>query len=157
MPQARRILADLSATGDDTSRVRLDPSLESHRALADEGLVGLALSNLIENAVRHSDGAAVTVRAARSRAALSVIVEDDGPGVPEAELTALTRRFRRGRGARGEGTGLGLSIADSAARRLGGRLELASRDGGGLRAALVLPDEPVQSVGSPGHDAQKAA
>ncbi|MGR3758408.1 MAG: ATP-binding protein, partial [Tranquillimonas sp.] len=103
--------------------------------------VARALDNLMSNAVRYGSKArlslAVTDRAVR------FTVEDDGPGIPEAERDEALKPFQRLDAARnqncGGGVGLGLAIAADIARQHGGVLRLGESTGlGGLRADLVL-------------------
>lgn len=100
-----------------------------------------ALDNLIGNALRHGSRADVTVIFRADRVILRV--EDDGPGIPEAQREEAMRPFTR-LGAerdpnRGGGVGLGLSIAADIALSHGGRLNLTRSPGlGGLRAEIEL-------------------
>lgn len=99
-----------------------------------------AVTNLIDNAVAH--GRNVTVRIEDSPAALRVVIEDDGPGIPEADLARVTEPFVRLDASRSldtGGVGLGLAIVRDAAAYHGGTLVLKNRSGGGLRAMLDLP------------------
>jgi signal transduction histidine kinase len=99
-----------------------------------------AVTNLIDNAVAH--GKNVTVQIEDSAAALRVVIEDDGPGIPEADLARVTEPFVRLDASRSldtGGVGLGLAIVRDAAAYHGGTLALANRVGGGLRAMLDLP------------------
>jgi signal transduction histidine kinase len=99
-----------------------------------------AVINLVDNAAAH--GQRVTVHIDDSPAALAVVIEDDGPGIPEADLDRVTEPFVRldsARGLHSGGVGLGLAIVRDAAAYHGGRLMLANRREGGLRATLVLP------------------
>lgn len=108
-----------------------------------------ALRNLIDNAVKHA-GPAPLVRIRLSRAtgetsdtgetgtALVLAVEDNGPGIPEAERLHATERFTRLSG-REDGSGLGLAIAKAAALAHAGRLILGVSPEGGLSAGLLLP------------------
>lgn len=103
-------------------------------------LLRRAVSNLIDNAVRH--GQQVTVRLVAGPGCLEILVEDDGPGIPEADLVRVMEPYVRldpGRALAHGGAGLGLTIAREAVIRHGGRLTLANRDRGGLRATLRLP------------------
>lgn len=105
--------------------------------------VGLrrAVGNLIDNALRYGGTATLSLTADDGHAVIAV--EDDGPGIPEAQRRALQDPFVRGDTARGtDGSGLGLSIARSVARAHGGTLELSNRAGGGLRAEIRLPRTP---------------
>jgi two-component system, OmpR family, osmolarity sensor histidine kinase EnvZ len=75
---------------------------------------------------------------------LAFVVEDDGPGIPEADRARALQPFTRLEAARtqtdGGNVGLGLSIAMDVARSHGGTLELGdSAELGGLRATLRLP------------------
>ena len=69
-------------------------------------------------------------------------VRDRGPGIPQDELGKVMQPFYRLEASRNRstgGTGLGLAIAQQLAQALGGRLDLGPREGGGLRARVVLP------------------
>jgi two-component system osmolarity sensor histidine kinase EnvZ len=104
------------------------------------------LGNLLDNARRHAQRVAVAVqavpRAGRSAAEgvsafwAEVTVDDDGPGIPEAERESAFRPFTSG--APG-GTGLGLAIARDIVRAHGGEILLERSPLGGLRARLRLP------------------
>lgn len=115
----------------------------------DGDLVARAAGNLIDNAVKYGGGAAVRLSADADFA--TIAVEDDGPGIPEAELAEVTEPFRRGDAARTMGArsgfGLGLSIAREVAEAHGGRLLLANRPEGGLVARLLLARRPAQKAG----------
>jgi two-component system osmolarity sensor histidine kinase EnvZ len=106
------------------------------------GAVKRALQNLVENAAAF--GARIELRLKLRAGMLEYSVEDDGPGIPEADRAAAVRPFVRLDAARnqdrGGGVGLGLSIAEDVARAHGGALRLgASARLGGLRARLRLP------------------
>jgi signal transduction histidine kinase len=103
-----------------------------------------AISNLIDNAVAHGD--AVTVRLDDSPAELRIVIEDDGPGIPEADLVRVTEPFVRldaSRSLESGGVGLGLAIVRDAAAYHGGRLILENRGSGGVRASLALARSPA--------------
>lgn len=129
---------DGSRPAPDTVRIECDPGLYALSVRANREILELAIRNLHENAVEHMpDGGTVAWRAAPDGD--GVLVEDEGPGIPEAELPLVTQRFYRGRHKNTSGTGLGLAIAELAAKRLGGRLVLKNRDGkNGLGAAILL-------------------
>ena len=108
--------------------------------LADPAALRRALDNLIGNAVKYGGGARVTTLAAGGDAVL--LVEDDGPGLPDEELEAVFEPFHRGERSRNRetgGAGLGLTVARQAARASGGDVTLSNRTGGGLTARLHLP------------------
>jgi len=111
------------------------------RVRGDLDAIGLALRNLVENALVHGAGGSfIRVTCAESRKGVSLAVVDDGPGVAPTELPSLTKRFARGPGAAQSGAGLGLSIVDTLARRMGAKLVLVSPLDGrrnGFEARLV--------------------
>ncbi|MGH2340590.1 ATP-binding protein [Segnochrobactraceae bacterium EtOH-i3] len=99
-----------------------------------------ALANLVVNAARH--GHTVDIAGRHLDGWVTVTVDDDGPGIPEAERELVFRPFYRGDGARNQdraGTGLGLTIARDVVRAHGGDLTLETSPLGGLRARMRLP------------------
>jgi two-component system, OmpR family, sensor kinase len=97
-------------------------------------------SNLLDNAVKYGSRARVRVFA-QGRSAI-VEVDDDGPGVPKAELERVFEPFYRREPSRNRetgGIGLGLAVVRSVARAHGGDAELENRQGGGLTARVTLP------------------
>ncbi|MEW9855545.1 ATP-binding protein [Novosphingobium sp. M1R2S20] len=103
-----------------------------------------ALSNLIENALHYGGAARVTVRQQGEWA--EIIVEDDGPGIPEDRMADVLQPFVRLDAARARdtpGMGLGLAIVRKAVRAEHGTLNLANRATGGLRVVIQLPLSPV--------------
>lgn len=100
-----------------------------------------AISNLIDNALRHTPaGGRVTVRVQARPDAVCLHVGDTGPGIPDAELASAGQRFFRASNRQGTGSGLGLAIVGSIAKRHGGSLFLArDPNEGGLLATIELP------------------
>jgi two-component system OmpR family sensor kinase len=99
--------------------------------------LGIAMRNLIENALRHAPAAQVRVRI---EAPGRLIVSDDGPGVPAGALPSLLKPFSRG-STQVEGTGLGLAIVSRIAEQQRATLTLESPPPGeaqGFRATLSL-------------------
>lgn len=98
------------------------------------------LSNLITNAVRYGKHAKVSM-ALRDQA-VDILIDDDGPGIPEDKREEVFRPFHRLDASRNMdtgGVGLGLTIARDIARAHGGNLVLESSPLGGLRARVWLP------------------
>ncbi len=98
------------------------------------------LMNLVKNACRHGDKVVVT--GIHEHGFLTVMVDDDGPGVPLEEREAVFKPFYRGDHARNideSGTGLGLSIARDVARSHGGDIALDMSPLGGLRVSVTIP------------------
>lgn len=105
-------------------------------------LIGLrrAFTNLIGNAVRF--GAGVKVGAIVNDSTATVTICDDGPGIPEDQLTAVLEPFVRldhSRSRETGGVGLGLTIAKNHIEADGGTLQLSNRTEGGLCATVTLP------------------
>ncbi|HEX5126804.1 MAG TPA: ATP-binding protein [Rhodocyclaceae bacterium] len=104
-----------------------------------------AIENVIRNAVKHTvEGTSVTITSSydESMESLRLIVMDKGPGVPEAELTAIFQPFFRSGGARStDGHGLGLTIAKRVIEAHGGVIRAFNRPDGGLRIEIVLPSQ----------------
>jgi signal transduction histidine kinase len=98
------------------------------------------LANLLENAVKYGKSARIIFNDDGTR--LEIRIQDEGPGLPQAELEKVFEPFYRVEGSRSRetgGTGLGLTIARSAAEAHGGNLILRNRAEGGLEAVLILP------------------
>ncbi len=96
------------------------------------------LGNLIENACKWCKRRVRVSAGSSGLGQMIVVVEDDGPGLPEDQReTAMKRGQRMDEDA--PGSGLGLSIVDDLTRAYGGRLTLAASDMGGLKAILELP------------------
>jgi two-component system OmpR family sensor kinase len=101
----------------------------------------LILRNLLDNAIKYTPaGGRVDIGLGRDDAACWLAVEDNGPGIPEAERQRVFDRFYRLPGSAGAGSGLGLAIVRTVAERLGGEVRLDSSPGlGGLRVEIRLP------------------
>lgn len=97
------------------------------------------VGNLMENACKYGGGGVwVNASAPVQAREITILVEDDGPGLAEEDrAVALTRGGRLDETEAGQG--LGLSIVADLARAYGGRLDLEPSDHGGLRARLTLP------------------
>lgn len=98
------------------------------------------IGNLMDNAAKWT-GSQVDVSRTANAASLCVVIEDDGPGIPETEIkTALKRGARLDEAT--PGSGLGLAIVSDLAEAYGGALALSRSPLGGLRAELRLPQAP---------------
>jgi signal transduction histidine kinase len=100
-----------------------------------------ALANLVGNALAYGGAARLTLAEA-APGQLRIVIEDDGPGVPEYELEGVFQPFRRLETSRNRetgGSGLGLPIARNILRAHGGDVVLRNRPKGGLAAVMTLP------------------
>ncbi|MDE3154501.1 MAG: PAS domain-containing protein [Acidobacteriota bacterium] len=110
---------------------------------ADPAKLHDVLRNLVENAIAYSPvGGRVAIAAERAGATVQVTVADQGPGIPEADLTRVFERFYRVDKSRTEdpgGTGLGLSIVKHLVGLLGGEVRATNRPAGGALFTVILP------------------
>lgn len=155
--EASRVRMDLSELAEELAEL-FDPACEEAELgfrsqitrglmiLGDRDLIGQAIANLLDNAVKYTPpGGQISFTALRSPDGLiDLTFTDTGPGIPESERGKVTRRFHRLDSARTQpGSGLGLSLVQSVAELHGGQLILGDGDGQpespGLRATLRLP------------------
>jgi signal transduction histidine kinase len=113
---------------------------EGVTAAGDQELLTQAISNLVENALRHTPGGTrISLHLRLSQSGVRLAVEDDGPGVAEEDLPRLTDRFYRGERSRTTpGNGLGLSLVAAVAELHAGQL-LVKNLTPGLSVTLHLP------------------
>jgi two-component system sensor histidine kinase QseC len=142
---------------DRKAQVDLDPALARTVVTANRELMLIAIRNLHENAARHMpQPGSIRWSMIRSPDALTVAIDDEGPGIPDDEIALVTNRFFRGRNKSALGSGLGLSIVDHALRASGARLILRNRDGtSGLRAQIVWEISPNDEIPPPMQDRQR--
>ncbi len=103
-----------------------------------------ALRNILENAVAYGRRARVFVE--HRRADVAIVVDDDGPGIPQGDMERVFGPFVRLENSRNMdtgGVGLGLAIARSIVRNHGGDITLKNRAEGGLRVTITLPGVTV--------------
>ncbi|MGF1500598.1 MAG: PAS domain-containing sensor histidine kinase [Paracoccaceae bacterium] len=130
------------------------------RLLGDEGFLAAALDRVLENAIRYTPAGGVrlavaSVPRADGATAVTLVVEDTGPGMPAGEgigqwsfgtgtgATAMVGDPGAGRPTRAEttaepGPGLGLPTAERMLAQMGGRLDFGAREGGGTRVTVCL-------------------
>jgi signal transduction histidine kinase len=123
-----------------TVRADTEPALTD----GDPDALRRVVVNLVNNAVRYARSEVVVRVGIDRRGRCRLTVDDDGPGIPDAERERVFDRFYRVQESRSRdtgGTGLGLPIVRDIVRSHGGRVWLTGRDDGrpGLRAVVVLP------------------
>ena len=113
---------------------------------ADVRQLAVAVSNLVDNAIKYGIDKGKIVLSGRTEAGAVVIeVADDGPGIPAEHLPRIFERFYRvdkGRSRDLGGTGLGLSIARHVVEAHGGTIRAESRVGIGTRIVMAIPAKP---------------
>lgn len=142
---ALEIVADATVTHEDRTIIA-DLGPGPIIVAGDEDLLRQALSNLVSNAIVHTEpNASATVTIAGDPTHATVMVEDDGQGMPDNVVGRSTERFYRADPSRSRhkgGSGLGLAIVASIAAAHQGSFQLRSVPGEGTTATLALPVAP---------------
>ncbi len=136
-PMLTRIVRDAAPTKEIITNFPDTPVQFYARPMA----LARAFSNIIENAARYAKSQ-IRITEHDHDETVEIIIEDDGPGIPDNRKKEALRPFVRLDDARGTdtgGTGLGLSIAQTAIENHGGQLFLENSELGGLRVRIVLP------------------
>lgn len=107
-------------------------------ALAPRGTIDRVVDELLGNALAYARSR-ITVDVCRDGASVRIDVEDDGPGIPEAERPGIFDRFTRGSSAVPGGSGLGLALVRESALAVGGDAWVESGSHGGLRMCTRWP------------------
>ena len=107
----------------------------------DEDLLYIALSNLLNNAIKYSSqDEIIEIRANENRNAVIVEVADRGIGIPQDEISSVWKKLYRAHNAKKvDGNGLGLSMVQTIVMRLGGEIDLRSTEGVGTVISIQLP------------------
>jgi signal transduction histidine kinase len=140
---AREIISALSASfALSQVDLRLDPNLDSARdwkVVGETSRLERVLSNLIENAQRHSPAnTTVTVGCFDEGEKILVAIDDEGPGVPPEVAPTLFQKFAQGKKGRGK-IGLGLYFCRITIEHWGGEIGHTPREQGGTRFWFRLP------------------
>lgn len=125
-------------------KVDLDVDAAVGSVRGDRRLLMRAIGNVLRNAQKYALGR-ISVSARRVGAALEIVVEDDGPGIPESERERIFEpfyRLDRSRDRTTGGFGLGLSIARKALELHGGTITVENSMLGGAKFVLALPAPP---------------
>ncbi|HTG46246.1 MAG TPA: ATP-binding protein [Actinomycetota bacterium] len=134
---ADRISTELAPLAGHPVRVESDPVMVD----IDPGKVERIVENLLNNAARHTpQGTPVRVLINERPDGVTLVVEDEGPGVPNELKDEIFEPFRQGESARG-GVGIGLSLVYRFARLHGGDAHVEDRTGGGARFVVNLPGQ----------------
>jgi len=119
------------------------PKINGIRVKADEEALSHILDNLVDNAVKYTqEGGRIRVTWDRTPEGVNLMVEDNGPGIPERDLSRIFERFYRVDKARSRelgGTGLGLSIVKHLSQALRGNVRVSSEVGRGTSFIVTLP------------------
>jgi signal transduction histidine kinase len=123
--------------------VELDVPPEPLKFNGDTALIKVLIQNLVDNAVKFSlsDSAPVKVSLRHDNDAIQIIIDDDGPGIPEDKAQKVLEPFVKLNPARGHraGYGLGLNLCHRIVQAQGGTIEIQQRDKRGTRVVVNLP------------------
>ena len=112
--------------------------------------LGRVLCNLLGNAIKYTETGTVRLEIAGAPdGGVAFRLTDDGPGLATDVLDNAFRYGYRPRGANKPGTGLGLHIVKALSERIGGRITVGNRAGGGTEAVLAIPGELCVAEASP--------
>jgi two-component system, NtrC family, sensor histidine kinase KinB len=126
----------------------VDATANGGQLRADRSQLGRVITNLLANAVRHTEpGGTVTIRALPFPDEVTFEVEDTGEGIPPEYLKRIFERFVQVPGATQGGAGLGLSIAQSIVRAHGGQMNVRSELGKGSVFSFTVPRDPSAAGG----------
>lgn len=133
---ARRVVADTAQLDDHPVRVRADAVMVE----VDPSKVERVIENLLVNAARYTPpGTAVLVQVTARPDGIDLVVEDDGPGIPDELKDVLFEPFRQGEDSSGRGMGIGLSLVQRFAELHGGSARIEDAATGGARFVIELP------------------
>jgi signal transduction histidine kinase len=121
--------------------ISIESTLEPAALHGDPSGLRLAISNLLENAIKYGRvGGQVWIRTGATQLHAWLEITDDGLGISASELERLRQPFQRGLGVQHlPGSGLGLTLVNAVMESHNGRLELSQADEGGLRGVLEIP------------------
>ena len=118
------------------------------RVYADPDKIEQVLTNLVENAVKYSEGGTVTISGEVAEDVVEVAVSDQGVGIPGDQLTLIfTKFYRRAGSGAPSGTGLGLFITRGLVEAHGGRIWARSEVGRGTEVRFRLPRGGLELAG----------
>ena len=138
------LIADLAENSHLLAGRSVEIQTEPVRLPVDRAKVERLIENLLANAGQHTEqGCRIWVRVAPAPGGASIMVEDDGPGVPDELKEKIFEAFSRGPEATHmPGSGIGLSLVARFAELHGGRAWVEDRPGGGAAFRVFLPESP---------------
>jgi PAS domain S-box-containing protein len=145
---ARRCAEEVRSSAGRDLEVQVEATAERVVGIWDPRGIERVVLNLLTNAIKYSpQGGTVRVQVDRVAEDTTphalLVVQDNGIGIPAADLSQIFERYRRGRNVgRIAGTGVGLTGAKQIVERHGGAIDVASTEGAGTRVIVSLPLEP---------------
>jgi len=141
---AQTVAADLARPlADRNQRIDIAVAPDAEMVRGDPARLHDALRNLVANAITYGpEGTTVRIEASRTNGSITISVLDEGPGIPEEDLSRVFERFYRVDKSRTRdpgGTGLGLAIVKHLVELHGGEVRATNRPEGGARFTVILP------------------
>jgi PAS domain S-box-containing protein len=131
--------------------IRCEVDADDSPVMMDANRIKQVIRNLLSNAVKFSPkGGVIQLRVLKGEGRMRVIIQDEGPGIPEDELEVVFDKFvqssktKSGAG----GTGLGLSICREIMTAHGGRIWASNNPEGGTSLAFEIPTGPISESGN---------
>lgn len=140
-----RIISDANYEFFETTPRVIVGNIQPFALMLDERLIHRAIENILRNALRYSSAdknVMLSLYKGTRKNTVYIDIEDNGPGVPEDQLTKIFNPFYRVDTARQKktgGYGLGLAIAKQAIQLHGGKIQASNRKEGGLLVRIILP------------------
>lgn len=131
----------------DGQRIHYPENVEGITIEFDEKALNLGLTNVINNAIKYSpEGSDIYIEVVQNTEGISIVVTDQGIGIPESEQHYIFNRYFRAENVLlQQGTGIGLNIVRSHLEKLGGSITFSSKEGEGSRFIIQLPAKPSVS------------
>jgi len=120
--------------------IRCENSEDLPKVSCDSGAITQVFENIIDNAIKYSDNfSEIEVSMSRFNNGVSIVVKDNGHGIPQKDLPLIFNRFFRGKNAGLNGSGIGLSIAKKVIQDHGGNISVESVLNQGTVVHITLP------------------
>ncbi len=136
--------------GFDKTRITVSIHGNEHAFFSDAYRLSVVLSNLLSNAIKyrdpHKDNSFINIQVDSTPSGATLIIEDNGIGIPEDQQTKVFRMFYRAT-EKSEGAGLGLYIVNEVIEKLNGDVQVTSSLGQGSKFTITLPS--LQKSGAP--------
>jgi signal transduction histidine kinase len=117
----------------------------------DQSALAQALANLLSNAWKYTppQGRRIELSATGDATHVTIVVADNGVGIPGSEQKAIFDKFRRGSAAingNSTGTGLGLAVVRAIVTAHRGKIDVRSEENRGARFRILLPRQPAEAA-----------
>ena len=146
LPAIAERVAERLRTADEGHDIAVDFGADFPQLYADPDKVEQVLTNLVENALKYGAGR-TNISGVVGERDVTVIVSDQGKGIPAQYLAPIFTKFFRRAGERRTGTGLGLYISKGIVEAHGGRIWATSEEGEGANLHFTLPQGGLELAG----------